>query len=386
MPSTHTYTHTVSHKHTHTVLHKIVVPNAYTHTHTHIRTRAKILAHTHAHSHTNMACLEHTHTHTHCLAQTHIYTHTDTPCQEAEYYLIPLCRCFWRSLWNFPLCHYRFSVRLRCLHLCRPLPVLKTFRAPQSVICSKPVSEPHDYPGSAHWVATAQMVHWVATAQIKRLYASTLALTLALSRLFATCSRNVPHTPCKLQRWSSTLNASGSRNVLIIRIIIHWFRHRGCLRAHPRCCHRFVCCHARARAREATKESSAGARAEGESNWSAEFPATSQFVLVRRRCGLQHYVPRWQEAQDSWSVFEWCQNSDMEGKCMAHGDAWSTVFDWFAWTLWQTTGSAAPNLIFSATVLHSSKHHRCLHVCVCTRMWTNTPTGHLQIYWQFFFQ
>jgi len=47
----------------------------------------------------------------------------------------------------------------------------------------------------------------------------------------ARSSRNVPHTPCKLQRWSSALNASSSRNVFIIRIIIHWFRHTGCLRA-----------------------------------------------------------------------------------------------------------------------------------------------------------
>jgi len=51
----------------------------------------------------------------------------------------------------------------------------------------------------------------------------------------------VPHTPCKLQRWSSALNASGSRNVVIIPILIHEFRHRGCLRAHPRCCPRCLC-------------------------------------------------------------------------------------------------------------------------------------------------
>jgi len=53
--------------------------------------------------------------------------------------------------------------------------------------------------------------------------------------------RYVPHTPCKLQRWSSALTYS-SRNALINPIPIHGFRHRGCLRAHPRCCLPFIVC------------------------------------------------------------------------------------------------------------------------------------------------
>jgi len=50
------------------------------------------------------------------------------------------------------------------------------------------------------------------------------------------------HQACKLQPWSSFLNASSNRNVLIIRIIIHGFRHRASLRTHPRCCHRLLVC------------------------------------------------------------------------------------------------------------------------------------------------
>jgi len=61
----------------------------------------------------------------------------------------------------------------------------------------------------------------------------------ARARVNASSSRNVSHTPCKLQRWSSAL-IHGSRNALIIPIIVHGFRHRGCLRAHPRCCHRLI--------------------------------------------------------------------------------------------------------------------------------------------------
>ena len=42
----------------------------------------------------------------------------------------------------------------------------------------------------------------------------------ASARVNASSSRNVPHTPCKLQWWSSALNASGSRNVLSIRMMM----------------------------------------------------------------------------------------------------------------------------------------------------------------------
>jgi len=63
----------------------------------------------------------------------------------------------------------------------------------------------------------------------------------ARARVNARSSSNVPYTPCKLQLWSSVL-IHGSRNALIIPIIIHGFRHRGCLRAHLRCCHRLIVC------------------------------------------------------------------------------------------------------------------------------------------------
>ena len=46
------------------------------------------------------------------------------------------------------------------------------------------------------------------------------AHTLQVTTLEFSSQRKRQHTPGKLQRWSSVLNASGSRNVLIIRIII----------------------------------------------------------------------------------------------------------------------------------------------------------------------
>jgi len=93
----------------------------------------------------------------------------------------------------------------------------------------------------------------------------------ACARVNASGIRNM-HTPCKLQRWGTIQSASSGvsavsgtprrsvdwrwntgltqslrmhaetfHKIIVFWLIIHGFRHRGCLRAHPRCCHRLLC-------------------------------------------------------------------------------------------------------------------------------------------------
>jgi len=79
------------------------------------------------------------------------------------------------------------------------------------------------------------LVHWcVCTLAATGIASHTLQVTA----LEFSPQRKRQYTPWKLKPWNSVLNASGSGNVLIIRIIIHGFRHSGDLRVHPRCCHR----------------------------------------------------------------------------------------------------------------------------------------------------
>jgi len=79
---------------------------------------------------------------------------------------------------------------------------------------------------------------WYISASARQRQQERAAHTLQVTALEFSPQRKRQHTPWKVKPWNSVLNASGSRNVLIIRIIIHGFRHRGYLRAHPRCCHR----------------------------------------------------------------------------------------------------------------------------------------------------
>jgi len=200
----------------------------HTHTHTHIRTHAQ--THTRAHAHT------HIHNHTHGMPWTHTYTHTlsrtNKTQRDTQKHLAKRPCSVWSHCVSFVKITVNFSPLLTPLQCPSPLSPFAPFEDIQSVISSKPVSEPHECSGLVHWWHARTRAHThTHTCTHTCTHAHTHTHTWHVG------SRNEPHTPCKLQQ-NSALNASDSRNVLIIRIIIHRFRHRGCLRADPRCRHR----------------------------------------------------------------------------------------------------------------------------------------------------
>jgi len=110
-------------------------------------------------THTHMPCLEHTHTHTHCLAQTkHRETHKHTLPRGSAVF-DPAVSVFVKVTVNFsPL-----TIPPQCPSpLSTALLTFAPFEDIQSVICSKPVSEPPDCSGLVQWCGC------VCTRQRKR--------------------------------------------------------------------------------------------------------------------------------------------------------------------------------------------------------------------------
>ena len=131
---------------------------------------ASIHGYTHAHTcvcvpcfvcvqNTHIPCFEHTHTHTHCLAQTkHRETHKHTLPRGSAVF-DPAVSVFVKVTVDFsPL-----TTPPQCLSpLSTALLTFAPFEDIQSVICSKPVSEPPDCSGLVQWCGC------VCTRQRKR--------------------------------------------------------------------------------------------------------------------------------------------------------------------------------------------------------------------------
>ena len=254
--------------------------------HTHARTHRHMHTHlhTHKHTHTHMACIQQTHTHcpaqtrTHCLAQKccpqHIYTHTHTyhartitcthTCARAHTHThgMPSTHTYTQTLsrTNTYIYTHRHtlprgsvvfdptvSVFLKVTVNFSPLPT--PLQCPSLLSTAwRPFAPFEDIQGASVCDMLKARIRTLWLLRVGTLGGNSADGTLggnsanqASARINASSSRNVPRTPCKLQRWSSALIHS-SRNALINPIPIHGFRHRGCLRAHPRCCHPFIVC------------------------------------------------------------------------------------------------------------------------------------------------